>query len=369
MNNNIEHVIREETLFAGIRKPIKSREELHPRIQEVKDVCGDKIDGPLTHILRFDTPVDGFDSEIGYPVVSAVNSSHVRTHTLRRMHFFSLMHRGAAEDIRDTTLKIFEHMKQTGLSPELELMEIYHHYDPGCPDEQIVEARASFLAWPEVYKEQLLRVLGPEKTTDIWQGGEHITPFTLVDERVEWVAKSLERLKGHSNQEQQFDILSRVALVRPVEDIMKYKKIYEAAGDVNKIMEAQNEELKAINENLEVLVQERVREIEIHNQALELSHAILDELPVPIVGVGADGMIVLVNKQTQALSGQREGADIGRQLVDCFPHTIQKNVQGVLATNTARRLDNCQVWNETYNVELRPLTGRFQGTGVILTFM
>ncbi|NIP44235.1 hypothetical protein GWO43_28050, partial [candidate division KSB1 bacterium] len=108
-------------------------------------------------------------------------------------------------------------MRQTGLSPELELMEVYHHYDPESRDEHVVETRASFLAWPEVFKEQLLRVLGPELTSDIWQGGEQITPFTLVDDRVEWVAQSLERLKQHTNPEQQFDILSRVALVRPIE--------------------------------------------------------------------------------------------------------------------------------------------------------
>ncbi len=245
MKNNVEHVIREETLFAGIREPIKSRQELIPRIQEIKDVCGDKIRGPLVHIFRFDTPVDGFDSEIGFPVTSEVNSGKVRTHTLRKMHFFSLMHKGSVDTIRETTLKIFEHMNQTGLSPELELMEIYHHYDPENQDEQVVETRASFLAWPEVYKEQLFRVLGPEKASEIWKGGEQITPFTLVDERVEWVARSLERLKKYSNQEEQFDILSRVALVRPVEDIMKYKKIYDETGDVNKVLEAQNEQLKA----------------------------------------------------------------------------------------------------------------------------
>ncbi len=131
------------------------------------------------------------------------------------------------------------------MSPELELMEVYHHYDPESRDEHVVETRASFLAWPEVFKEQLLRVLGPELTSDIWQGGEQITPFTLVDDRVEWVAQSLERLKQHTNPEQQFDILSRVALVRPIEDIMKYKKIYDETGDVNTILEAQNEDLKA----------------------------------------------------------------------------------------------------------------------------
>jgi len=245
MKEDVKHVIREETLFAGIRKPIKSRKELIPRIEAVTDACGDKTLGPLVHIFRFDTPVDGFDSEIGLQVISDVNAGEVRTHTIRKMHFFSLMHRGPTETIRNTTSKLYKHMNKTGLSPELELVEVYHNYDPDKQDENAIEIQASFLAWPEVYKDQLLRVLGPEKTAEIWEGGENITPFTLVDERVEWVAQTLERLKQHTNQEQQFDILSRVALVRPTEDVLKYKKIYEKTGDVNEVLEAQNKQLKA----------------------------------------------------------------------------------------------------------------------------
>jgi effector-binding domain-containing protein len=241
--NKVKHIIREETLFAGIREPIKSREELVPRIRKVTEICGDRILGPLVHILRFDTPVDGFDSEIGFPVTSAVNVGQVCTHTLRKMHFFSLMHRGPVEALRNTTLEILEHMKRTGLSSELELVEIYHSYDPENQDDNVIEVGVSFLAWPQVYREQLVRVLGPELTAEIWMGGETITPFTLVDDRVGWVAQSLERLKRHTNQEQQFDILSRVALVRPVEDVLKYKKIYEETGDVNEVLEAQNEQL------------------------------------------------------------------------------------------------------------------------------
>ena len=242
--NEVKHVVRQETLFAGIRSPIKSREELVPRIKEVTRVCRDVAAGPLTHIFRFDTPVDGFDSEIGFPVKSEVNEGQVRTHTLRELHFFSLMHYGALETLRDTTLKIADHMSKTGLSSELELVEVYHHYDPDNQGDHVIETRIAFLAWPEVYREQLLRVLGAELAQKIWAGGEQITPYTLVDDRADWVAQSLERLKQHTDQDQQFDILSRVALVRPLEDVMKYKRIYEETGDVNGILEAQNEQLK-----------------------------------------------------------------------------------------------------------------------------
>ena len=62
MEDQIKHIIREETLFAGIRKPVKSREELIPRMQAAMQICGDKITGPVVNIFRFDTLVDGFDS-------------------------------------------------------------------------------------------------------------------------------------------------------------------------------------------------------------------------------------------------------------------------------------------------------------------
>jgi effector-binding domain-containing protein len=243
--NDIKYILREEMLFAGMRKPIKNRDELLPRIENVKQACGRAINGPLTHIFRFDTPVDGFDSEIGFPVTTKINTDDVKTHLLCKLHTFSIIHKGSIDTLSATTRKLYNHMTVVGLSPELELIEIYNQFDPENQAETNIEIRASFLAWPEVYREQLLRVLGPDLTNDIWVGGEKITPFTLVDDRAEWVSQSLERLKLHSNQDQQFDILSRVALVRPIEDTNKYKKMYEETGDVNAILEAQNNELKS----------------------------------------------------------------------------------------------------------------------------
>jgi effector-binding domain-containing protein len=244
-NIQIKHIVREETRFAGIRRPIKSRDELIPRIEKTREACEGLIAGPLTHIFRFDTPVDGFDSEIGYPVTSEVNTGEVKTHTLRRLHFFSLTHMGPVETIRNTTSELVNHLNKVGLASELELVEIYHRFETENQEQNIIEIQVSFLAWPEVYREQLLRVLGTERTAIIWAGGEEITPFTLVDDRATWVATSLERLKADTNPDQQFDILSRVALVRPVEDTNKYKRLYEETGSVTAILEDQNEQLES----------------------------------------------------------------------------------------------------------------------------
>lgn len=243
-NPNIQAVVRPATLFAGIRKPITERAELEPRIKVLEAACGDAIAGPLTHIFRFDTPVEGYDSEIGFPVSARVESGDVTTHTLREMHFYTRTHAGPIDSLRETTRSLYQYMSTTGLSPELELAEVYTDYKPGRPLGGNVEVMAAFLAWPEVYLTQLTRVLGKETANEIWAGGEMITPHTLVDPRCAWVEHSIAKLKQHSDLDQQFDILSRVALVRPQEDIATYKEMYSESGDINVIFRAQEERLK-----------------------------------------------------------------------------------------------------------------------------
>ena len=243
-DNSITHAVRKEILFAGIRKPVKKRAELTPRIEELKTACVGKTAGPLTHIIRFDTPVDGIDSEIGFPVSAEVKSGDIKTHTLRKMHFYSLVHEGPVNTISETSGKLYQYMRRTGLSPELELVEIYHRYDPQNSQAQRIQVMASFLAWPEVYRVQLVRVLGEDRAQKILRGGEKITPHTLVDERCAWVAESIDRLKEGTNLEQQFDILSRVALIRPIEGITKFKRMYEETRDINAIFQTKNEQLE-----------------------------------------------------------------------------------------------------------------------------
>ncbi|MBN2382769.1 hypothetical protein JXQ70_07795 [bacterium] len=239
----IKAVVRPETLFAGIRKPIKKRAELEPRIELLKKTLGNTIEGPLTHIFRFDTPVDGYDSEIGFPVCTETNTEDIKTHRLRSMSFFSALHEGPLTTLGQTTTRLYEHMNKVGLSPELELVEIYHNWTPDKPSEMKIENMASYLAWSEVYQQQLIRVLGREHAASIWLGGEKISPFTLVDERANWVKQTIDQLKKVTTVDQQFDILSRVALVRPSEDVLKYKAIYEQNREPAAVFTALNQAL------------------------------------------------------------------------------------------------------------------------------
>ena len=139
--------------------------------------------------------------------------------------------------------------------------------------------------------------------------------------------------------------------------------------DLHLMVLEQNEELKTINENLERLVQERTKELEIQNQALELAHAVLEDVPIPVIGVSAEGMIVLMNQRAQALSCDGPGMDMGREITDCFSADVQERVETVFSTGTAQTIKSYRLPHGTYSIDLAPLRGRFHGKGVVMTFV
>jgi len=132
-----------------------------------------------------------------------------------------------------------------------------------------------------------------------------------------------------------------------------------------KVLE-QNIELQRINEHLEDLVQERTMDLEIQNQALELSRAILEDMPVPIIGISAEGMIVLTNRETQCLPIGGATIELGKRVSDYFSHEVEERVANVFECGKGRTLERRRISDAVYDLHFTPLTGRFRGKGVIL---
>ncbi len=142
--------------------------------------------------------------------------------------------------------------------------------------------------------------------------------------------------------------------------------LIQANKKLDKKVIQQNNELKEINENLEKLVQERTKTLEIQNQALELSRAILEDLPFPVIGISAEGMIALTNKETMALSFNGASIEVGRSLSDYFSKEVEEKVTEVLTSDASCLIKGYRLSQATYNIDLIPLSGRFRGKGIIL---
>jgi FixJ family two-component response regulator len=143
--------------------------------------------------------------------------------------------------------------------------------------------------------------------------------------------------------------------------------LIQANRTLNEKVLEQNEALKKTNENLETLVKERTMELEIQNQALELSRAILEDLDLPIVGVGAEGTIVLFNREAQSISINGKSIEIGKDIRDYFPTNVKEKIVSTLETNTRQTIQNHQISEIFYHINFKPLSGRFKGKGVILS--
>lgn len=128
-----------------------------------------------------------------------------------------------------------------------------------------------------------------------------------------------------------------------------------------------NRELEAINTNLEALVDERTEELAFRNRALEVSHAVLDNLPLPVAGISTEGTIVLANQDAHKLFGGNAPFSVGMTADEALPPKISAMVGSVLKDNQARDcvvdLFNGNAWR----VKGIPLQGSRTGRGVILT--
>lgn len=130
----------------------------------------------------------------------------------------------------------------------------------------------------------------------------------------------------------------------------------------------QNEELKKINETLEERVEKRTKTLELQNQALELSHAILEQVPMPVVGISADGMIAFVNLKSQVLRTTKAPISLGNQVDEVFSSDIQAAFEDTLATNQPKTMNGLSFGESVFDLNVLPLTGYYQGRGIILAF-
>ena len=128
-----------------------------------------------------------------------------------------------------------------------------------------------------------------------------------------------------------------------------------------------NAELEKINENLEMLVKERTKDFEIQNQALELSRAILEDLPIPVLGISSEMMIVLINRKAEVLSLDNKHIEIGKKLIDFFSSDVEEKIADVLTADSRSTLVEYRISDATYNLDFIPLSGRFRGKGVVMT--
>ena len=153
-----------------------------------------------------------------------------------------------------------------------------------------------------------------------------------------------------------------------IKQALEQYELVQANKRLNKQVLQQNEELTKMNENLEFLVKERTKDLKVQHQALELSQTILEDLSIPIIGVGVEGMIVLMNREAQSLSAIGNGFGIGDSMQNYFSSEVNKKMTEALTNKLTQTIKGYQLSEEIYDIDLVPLSGKFSGKGVVITF-
>ena len=157
-------------------------------------------------------------------------------------------------------------------------------------------------------------------------------------------------------------------LMLEIRQAIEQYDLIEANKRLHEMTANQNEELKQINENLEYLVTERTRSLELQNQALQLSHAILEDLPVPIVGISSELIVVLMNRSASEIFGKSASISLGDPICSLIDGVNETQMTEII-TSSQRHQISCHNKDkrEPIIMELHPLTGRYEGSGAILT--
>ncbi len=121
----------------------------------------------------------------------------------------------------------------------------------------------------------------------------------------------------------------------------------------------QNEALQQLNDNLERTVAERTR-------TLQLSQDILEKLPLPVFGISADGIIVLVNGAVGTLLPEGFPMPFGLPAAMFFPPEVTEAVETVIQQNTSLTLPECTLFDHTAVLHARALQDGDRVRGCLL---
>nr|WP_319492003.1 response regulator [uncultured Desulfobacter sp.] len=155
-------------------------------------------------------------------------------------------------------------------------------------------------------------------------------------------------------------------LKQEIKKALERYDLLESNHSLHLMVAAKNKELEQINTDLETIIKQRTRELELQNQALELTRVLFRGLPMAAMGVSYDRTIILINRQAEKLKINDRMVIVGNCLADYFSEDTMKQLLPVFESQIDQVKMDITINAHTYVLTLSALTGRFVGKGFIL---
>ena len=137
-------------------------------------------------------------------------------------------------------------------------------------------------------------------------------------------------------------------LVAVIRQCFEHYDILKKNAELMEKTRVQNEQLQFLNEKLEDMVEERT-------MSLQLSQDILEELPIPVVGVSLEGMVVLTNEAARNFEAPLGRILPGVDVADVIPPESTEAIMSSL-NNGSRGEVQLFNWNgRQMRLHIKPL--------------
>lgn len=159
-----------------------------------------------------------------------------------------------------------------------------------------------------------------------------------------------------------------VNIIDEIKKSLEQYDLIQTNKALNEIIIEKNKQLEQINKQLEKTIGIRTRELELQVEALELSRALFEGMPAPVIGLNIDKMIVLINKEAQALEIDNQKFMVGKSIEEYISREMVDKIDPVFKSkeNSIRIFQ--EINHSEYLLTFSAMTGKFRGRGVILYF-
>lgn len=129
-----------------------------------------------------------------------------------------------------------------------------------------------------------------------------------------------------------------------------------------------NKSLMELNQKLGTMLREKTHSLNTKYKTLELSHVILEDIPLPVISVNSDAEIVFINRNTDIFVNGSNKITIGKKLSHYFNNDICAFVSECLGEQEKQQARQYRIKDKTFDVVVMPLNGKFAGAGATMTF-
>ena len=118
-------------------------------------------------------------------------------------------------------------------------------------------------------------------------------------------------------------------LRKHVEDAFSYYELRSENRRLTGELKRSNADLAELNRDLEQRVEEKTRELRLNLHALSVTHDVLEQLPLAVLGIDDSGMIVIANRTAHHMANAPVGALLGAMMEAALPAMLRDAIRAL----------------------------------------